>query len=436
MKRLAIALVALALAGNGAEAQRAWTLQDCINYALEHNISVKQQGIAAQQAAIELETAKWDRAPGLSGSASQNFSFGRGLSEDNTYVNTNTGSTGFSLGTSVNLFSGFRASETIKLRDLQLQEANAGLLKAQNDISMNVAQAFMQILYDREIAGVARRQIEIDSLQLERLQNLLANGKASQVEISQQRATLEQDRFSLVQAQNKLSISVLTLTQLLELPSPEGFEALPPSEISGSELLESPDSIYAQALGSRPEILAEKIKLQSFDSQIRLAQSALYPSLSLSAGLGSNYYNSDGYKAQSFSDQMKNNFSQYIGINLNIPIFSKFSARNSIRSAELGRNSQALALQNAENGLYKEIQQAYYNALAARSRYYSSQHAYDAAEASFALVQAKYEGGKASITEFNEAKNAALKSESDLLQAKYEWYYQAKLLEFYKGVKF
>ena len=158
-----------------------------LSYALEHNISVKQQGLAAEQAAIELETAKWDRAPGLSGNASQNFSFGRGLAADNTYVNKNTASTGFSLGTSVNLFSGFRASETIRLRNLDLQSANAELLRAKNDISMNVAQAYMQILYNIEILGVAERQIAIDSLQLERLMHLLSNGKASEVEILQQR---------------------------------------------------------------------------------------------------------------------------------------------------------------------------------------------------------------------------------------------------------
>ncbi|HOE94236.1 MAG TPA: TolC family protein, partial [Candidatus Cryptobacteroides sp.] len=166
------------------------------------------------------------------------------------------------------------------------------------------------------------------------------------------------------------------------------------------------------------------------------AKSALYPSLSLSAGLGSNYYKTDGLDMGTFDEQIKNNFSQYVGLSLNIPIFDKLATRNSIRSSRLAQSSQALKLQYAKNSLYKEIHQAYHNAVAARSRYYSSKQAAKAAEESFTLVQAKYESGKASITEFNESKNASLKSESDLAQARYEWMYQAKLLDFYKGIEF
>ena len=437
MKKILLAIcLPVCISAAAQEHTGPWSLQDCISYALEHNISVKQQGLAAEQAAIELETAKWDRAPGLSGNASQNFSFGRGLAADNTYVNKNTASTGFSLGTSVNLFSGFRASETIRLRNLDLQSANAELLRAKNDISMNVAQAYMQILYNIEILGVAERQIAIDSLQLERLMHLLSNGKASEVEILQQKATMEQDRFTLVQAQNNLSLAILTLTQLLELPSPEGFKVVPPSMQIETGLLENPDSIFVHAAATRPEILSEQIKLEGFDAQVKIAKSALYPSLSLSAGLGSNYYKTDGLDMGTFDEQIKNNFSQYVGLSLNIPIFDKLATRNSIRSSRLAQSSQALKLQYAKNSLYKEIQQAYHNAVAARSRYYSSKQAAKAAEESFTLVQAKYESGKASITEFNESKNASLKSESDLAQARYEWMYQAKLLDFYKGIEF
>ena len=437
MKRILTALCMLAALPLAAQQHSGpWSLQDCIRYALEHSISVKQQAIAAEQAAIEVETAQWARVPGLSASASQNYSFGRGLSADNTYVNTNTASTGFDLGTSLNIFSGFRQTETIRLRKLDLETANANLERARNDISVAVARAYVQVLYDMEILGVAQRQIEIDSLQVERLAEMLRNGKASAVELSQQKAALEQGRYTLTQAQNSLSLDILSLTQLLELPSPEGFTVAVPSSELRMQLLENPDDIYAEAVETRPEIRAEQLRLQGFDSQIRLAKSALYPSLSLSGGVGSNYYRTDGYDFQPFREQIRNNFSQFVGLSLNVPIFNKFATRGSIRSAQLGREAQALTLQNAKNSLYKEIQQAYYNAVAARSRYYSSSQAAEAADESFALVQAKYEAGKASITEFNESKNAALKSGSDLAQARYEWLFQFKLLEFYKGVGF
>ena len=435
MKRFSLIALSM-LAALSASAQNSpWTLQDCISYALEHNLTVKRQDLATKQAEVELETAKLSRLPGVNASASQNFSFGRGLSADNTYVNTNTASTGFSLGSSANLFSGFRTEETIRLRALDLESANENLLRAKNDLSMNVAAAYVQILYDMEVLGVSERQIEIDSLQVERLSEMLSNGKASAVELSQQKAALEQSRYTLTQADNRLNLDLLTLSQLLELPSPEGFSIAPVGEME-PRLLENPEDIFEQALAVRPEIRYEELVLDSFDSQIKIAKSAYYPSLSLSGGIGSNYYTTKGIAAPSFAEQLRNNFSQYVGLSLSVPIFNKFSTRNSVRLAEIGRNAQELQLQNAKNTLYKEIQQAYYNAVAARSRFNSSMQAAKAANESFDMVKAKYENGKASITEFNESKNAALKSESDLAQARCELFYQAELLDFYKGIAF
>lgn len=435
MKRTALIAISM-LAALSASAQNSpWTLQDCISYALEHNLTVKRQDLASKQAEVELETAKLSRLPGLNASASQNFSFGRGLSADNTYVNTNTASTGFSLGSSANLFSGFRTEETIRLRALDLESANENLLRAKNDLSMNVAAAYVQILYDMEVLGVSERQVQIDSMQVERLSEMLSNGKASAVELSQQKATMEQSRYTLTQAENRLNLDLLTLSQLLELPSPEGFSVAPIGEME-PRLLENPEDIFEQALSVRPEIRYEELVLDSFDSQIKIAKSAYYPSLSLSGGIGSNYYTTKGIAAPSFAEQLRNNFSQYVGLSLSIPIFNKFSTRNSVRLAEIGRTAQELQLQNAKNTLYKEIQQAYYNAVAARSRFSSSLQAAKAANESFDMVKAKYENGKASITEFNESKNAALKSESDLAQARCELFYQAELLDFYKGIAF
>ncbi len=435
MKRISLIAISM-LAALSASAQNSpWTLQDCISYALEHNLTVKRQDLATKQAEVELESAKMSRLPGVNASASQNFSFGRGLSADNTYVNTNTASTGFSLGTSANLFSGFRTEETIKLRALDLESANESLLRAKNDLSMNVAAAYVQILYDMEVLGVSERQVEIDSMQVERLSEMLSNGKASAVELSQQKATMEQSRYTLTQAENRLNLDLLTLSQLLELPSPEGFSIAPIGEME-PRLLENPEDIFEQALAVRPEIRYEELVLDSFDSQIKIAKSAYYPSLSLSGGIGSNYYTTKGIAAPSFAEQLRNNFSQYVGLSLSVPIFNKFSTRNSVRLAQIGRSAQELQLQNAKNTLYKEIQQAYYNAVAARSRFNSSLQAAKAANESFDMVKAKYENGKASITEFNESKNAALKSESDLAQARCELFYQAELLDFYKGIAF
>ena len=420
--------------------QRQWSLRECCDYAVANNISIKQQENQCRQEEIQLSTAKNSRLPDLSGSVGQNFSFGRGLTADNTYSNTNTSSTSFSLGTSVPIFTGFQIPNQIKLNQLNLEAATADLEKAKNDIRMQVAQAYVQILYDMEIADVAHRQIEIDSAQVARLQAFVANGKASEAELSQQRATLANSTLTATQADNNTRLALLTLTQLLELPSPEGFTIVRPNLSDYSEFSEysdysnlTPDAIYAEALGIKPEILSQQLKLKGTEHSIKIAQAGNYPTLSLSGGLGTNYYTTSGFKSDGFGSQLKNNFSQYIGLNLNVPIFNRFQTRNQIRSARISQENQQLALDNTKKTLYQDIQKVYYNALNAQAKEKASQQAVATANDAFHLTQAKYENGKATITEFNESKNNYLKAESDLVQARYENIYQQALIAFYRG---
>ena len=416
-------------------AQNSWTLRQCCDYAIEHNISIKQRDNQRKQRDIQLSTAKNSRLPDLSASASESFSFGRGLTLDNTYTNRSTNSTSFSLGTTVPLFTGFQIPNQIKLNQLNLEAATKDLEKAKNDIRMQVAQSYVQILYDMEIADVAHRQIAIDSAQVARLEAFVKNGKASQAELSQQQSALAQARLTATQADNNLQLAILSLSQLLELPSPEGFSIVRPATTTpaASPAALSPDAIYQEALAIKPEVQAEQLRLTASERNIDIAKAGNYPTLSLSAGLQSNYYKTNGMQAESFASQMKNNFSQYIGLNLNIPIFNRFQTRNNIRSARIDRENQLLQLDNVKKSLYKDIQQVYYNAVAADSKYHSSEAAAQSSKDAFTLVQAKYENGKATITEFNEAKNNYLKAESDLVQSRYENLYQITLLNFYRG---
>lgn len=443
MKTIITSIALMAATAAGAQTEQAaqgWSLRQCISYALEHNITVKQQDVTKQQREIDLNTAKNSRLPDLNGSASQNWSFGRGLTSENTYSDTNTSSTSFSLGTSVPLFSGLKIPRTIELNKLNLEAATADMEKARNDISVQVAQAYVQILYDLEMRDVAQRQISIDSMQVARLKEMYRNGKASGVDVAQQEATLAQSRLTYTQADNDCRLAVLALTQLLELPSPEGFAIIRPDagviDPSAGAVPPSPDEIYQEAITFKPEIKAELYRLKSTEMNIKIAQSALLPTLSLNAGIGSNYYKTSGFKAESFGRQMRNNFSQYIGLSLNVPIFNRFATRNSIRSAKLERETQQLQLDNVRKNLYKEIQQAYYNTIAARAKYESSMEASRSNKAAFDLMSAKYEYGKANITEFNEAKNNWLKAESDLVIAKYEYVYDTSLIDFYRGKEF
>ena len=435
MRRIILTAALVAAVAAGAQAQeRVWTLPQCIDHALENNLSVKRSGLNVEQREIDLNTAENNRLPNVSGSAGQNFSFGRGLTADNTYANTNTTNTSFSVGAQVPVFNGFQIKHNIELSKLNLAAATADLEKAKDDIRVAVAQAYVQILYNREILDVARSQVEIDSLQVVRLTEMAENGMVASADVSAQEATLAQSRVSATQAENNVALAILDLTQLLELPSPEGFHIARPS-VEGLEtvMLMDPEAIYAEAVQFKPAVKAEEIRLDQALKSIDLAKDSFLPSLSLSGGLGTNYYTSSGFPSAGFSSQLKNNFSQYIGLNLSVPIFSHFSNRNQVRNARLQYSNQEIMLDNSRKTLYKEIQQAYYNAVGSQAKYRSSQVAAASAEDAFELAQAKYENGKSGITEFNEAKGRYMSAASNLVQARYEYLYQSKILDFYRG---
>lgn len=433
MKKNVVLIALILLVSLDCLAQKQWTLRECAEYALSHNIGIQQKDLTRQQGEVRLSTAKNSRLPDLTGTIGETFSFGRGLTMDNTYTNRSTNSTQFSIGTSVPLFTGFRIPNTIKLNQLNLEAAIQDLEKAKNDVEMQVAKAYVQILYDMEIADVAWRQVGIDSMQVARLEAFFQNGKASGAEVSQQKATHAQSILTATQADNNLQLAILTLTQLLELPTPEGFSIVRPDVPFQTLTLPNPETIFAEALTFKPEIRAEQLRLDASEKSIKIQEAARYPQLTLNGGLQTNYYKTSGMQQDGFGTQLKNNFSQYIGLNLNIPIFNRFSTRNNIRNARLERENQLLKLDNAKKTLYKEIQQVYYNAVAAHAKYESSEAARQSSADAFRLAQAKYENGKANITEFNEAKNRFLKSESDLVQARYEYLYQTTLLDFYRG---
>ena len=413
-----------------------WSLRECCDYAVSHNIGIRQKANVERQQDIQLSTALNSRLPNVNMSAGETFSFGRAQTLDGTYSNRNTNNTSFSLGTSVPLFTGFRIPNQIKLNQLNLDAATQDLEKARNDIRMQVAKAYVQILYDMEMADVAHRQITIDSAQVARLQAFVQNGKASQAELSQQQATLAKSHLTATQADNSCQLSLLTLSQLLELQAPDGFAIVRPDLTDtpdGSSLGLSPEAIYAEALAFKPEIQAEQLRLQGSERSVKIAQSDLYPSLSFNAGLQTNYYKTNGMSADPFFTQMKNNFAQYLGVSLNYTLFNRLATRNSIRRARIDRENQQLVLENTKKSLYKEIQQAYYNARAALAKQHSSKAAALSSKDAFELMQAKYENGKANITEFDEAKNRYLNAESDYVQARYEYLYQTALLDFYRG---
>lgn len=435
MKRVSVITILLlfVLLGRAQEAKE-WSLSDCVQYALAHNINIKQQENNVQQQQVLLSTSKNSRLPDLNGSISENLSFGRALTSDNTYMNRNTQSTGFSLGTGVPVFTAGRIPADIKVHRLNLQAALQDFEYARESVMLGVTTSFLEAVCQKDMVEVAERQVELSRVQVRRMELLYENDKVSEADLSQIRSTLANDELSLTRQRNSYMLALLDLSQLLELESPDGFDvARPLIDSAGMAELPVPDIIYNEALGIKPQIQAEQIRLQSAQKSVLIAKSAYYPTLYLNAGLGSNYYKTSGFEAMSFGRQLRDNFNQYVGASLSVPIFNRFATRNNVRSARLQVFAQQMRLEQTKKSLYKEIQQAYYNAVAANRQCESSDVALSSASTSFDLMQRKYENGKATLADYQDAKTKYMQAESQQIQSRYTYLFRRKILDFYRG---
>ena len=434
IRRVFLAIAVCTSLQTFAQQPREWSLTECIEYALAHNLNIKQQEDNVRQQEITLSTSRNSRLPDLSGSIGENFSFGRALTADNTYQNRNTQSTSFSLGTSVPLITGGRLPAQVKVNRLNLQAALQDFEQARENIMLGVTSAYLEAIYQKDLVAVAERQVELSQAQVRRMELLFQNGKASEAELSQIRSTLASDELSLTQQRNSYMLALLELSQLLELEKPEGFDVVRPLvDAVKADELPSPDLVYNEALGIKPQIQAEQTRLQSAEKSVLVAKSALYPSLYFNAGIGTSYYNTSGYATMGFGPQLRDNFNQYFGVSLSIPIFNRLTTRNNIRSARLQVHAQQVRLDQTKKSLYKEIQQAYYNAVAASRQCESSDAALASASTAFDLMQRKYENGKATATDFQDAKTKYLRAESQQIQSRYTYLFRQKILDFYRG---
>lgn len=410
-----------------------WTLRHCIDYALEHNITVRQYDNTRRSNEIDLNTSQHNRLPNVSAGANQSFSFGRSLNSDNSYVSRNTANSSADISVSVPVFSGFRLPKETENYRLNLQASLQDLNKAKEDISLQVTSAYLQAIYDKEALNVANEQISLSGEQLSRLERMVTAGKAAESELYEVRSQVAQDKMSAVKAENSFRLSLLDLSQLLELSTPDSFDVVVPQDISVTLPPSNPDQIFRQALALKPAVRAQQLRVEAARTAIDIARSAYYPSLNFSAGMGTSYYKTSGYDAASFSSQIKDNFSKSLGFSLSIPIFNGFQTRNSIRKAKIAVENQQLELENVRKTLYKEIQQAYYNAVNSNASFISSKEAETAASESFDMVRKKYENGKANATEYNEAKTKLQQAEITRLQSQVQLLFNKKILSFYAG---
>ncbi len=449
MKRV-IVTAAFLLAASGAGAQKRWTLRECIDYAVENNVEIRQTALGVENAEIELNTARNSRLPDLNAGVGQSLSFGRNSfdvpdpnypddpSKEITVIqDVQSYSLSPSISTSLPLFQGFRIGNQIKSRRLDLQAAAAGLERAKQSLEVGVAGFYLDALFKKEILAVHREQTELTRQQVARTAAMVDEGKVARSQLYEIEAQLAQNEVSEVNAEGDLAMSLLVLSQALNLGHAPDFDiadvatsGLDPNALAA---LRSPDVIYDMAVGIRPVVREAQLKLESSEFGVKIAQAGTMPSLTLSAGVSTSYQHIFGQANTNFSEQIKNRFAQGVSMNLSIPIFNRNATRNNIRSARLGVMNQTLALEGVKLALYKEIQQAWQGAVSAGARYDATSKALDAATEAFRAMELRYESGKATVYEYSDAHTKLISSRSEQAQAKYEYLFRTKILDFYTG---
>lgn len=415
-------------------AQSTWTLEQCIDTALANNRNIKQQRLNYKSKEISFNQAKADRLPNLNASVGQNFNFGRSLAVDNTYQNSNSQNTSFSVSSGLTLFNGFRMKNAIEARQAELMAAGADVQKIEKDIILNVSGVFLQVLQNKELLQNAENQLLITRENISRRKELIDAGKLAQGEIYELQAQEAKEELSRVQAENQLQLSLLDLSQVLELNHFQDIDVVIPQNLLENELaLLSAEEVYQSALETRPEIRSAQHRLESSLKNIEIAKAGAMPLLSMGAQWGTGYYNMSNIpNNSSFGTQFSNNMSTGIGLNLSIPIFNRFEVKNQVENAKLSMESSKIDIENTKIELRKTVQQAYYNAIAARNRWESSQKSVKANEESFRFASQKFEVGRANQYEVNLAKNNLAQSISEQTQAKYEYVFRMKILELMK----
>lgn len=419
------------LAATAAAAQTTpWSLEQCVDYAVSHNLTVKARELETEAEKLTLTEAKDQVLPTLDASASQTWNFGRGLTASNTYADRNTSNFQWGVGLNLPLFQGLSTVRRIKASESSLAQTLMETAAAKDDITLNVVAQYLQVLYSREVEQSAASQVEYTAYEVGRQQALVDQGKVPEADLYDAQAQHAQDKLQLVTAQNDTRTALVQLANLLQLPDAEGFDVLPLS--ADDPLIPLPDQVYGDALGINNSILASRQGITTANDNISLAKTGYIPRIDFNAGIGSSYYKVSNFPNESFGAQMRHNYSTYLGFRLTIPIFDGLSTRNSIRRARLSNLQAELDLDRRESELYKAIQLAYYQAKGARERYLASGETLEKMRLSFEATREKYNLGRSTPAEFEQAKNNLFRTEVTSIQARYEYLLRCRILSYYR----
>ncbi|MBB3187875.1 TolC family protein [Microbacter margulisiae] len=416
-------------------ADSTWTLNKCIDYALAHNIQVKQADIGVKSSKIDLLTAKAAFLPSLSGSLSQTFSNGKVASlVNNQYVNESDIGGRYSLNANMTLFNGNQTEKNVQIQRLQVSSNELTVEQTKNSIIVSITQDYLQVLYDNETVKTDQQTVATSEAELKQSKEMLDAGSIAMNDYAQVETQLSTDQYNLAVAKSTLQQDILTLKQLLELGINDSFEPYFPS-LSNNEILQpisDLNTLYNNAVTSRPEIKSSQLSVKIATLTYQKSKGAYWPTLSLSGDIGTgNQYNNMNTK---FGTQLNNNLSKSIGLTLSIPIFNNRETKSAVEKAQLDIQNAQLNLEAAKKDLMKTIETLYQNTISAQQKYLAAQQQEKSAQISYSLVEDQFNLGMQNTVALLTAKNTYLSAQQQMLQAKYSAILNLKLLNFYQNI--
>lgn len=411
-----------------------WSLERCINYALENNVEIMQQQLVLEQNKNNILQSKLSILPNVNGSLNHSMNWGKSVNvQDLQIMTTLAQSTSASLSASMPIFGGLTNINSIKSAGIEFKISEQQIESLKNNITIQITRAYLQLLLAMEIEKVADESFKSTGAQVERTRNMVEAGSQAYSSLLEVESQLANERVQLVSAQNDVKSNYLNLMQILNMPYDTLFRVVPyePDDTYISRLLPGTvDDIFEEAL-DLPQIKAAEYSLEKSKVDYKIQKGAAYPSISLSAGYGTYYSDS---REGAFFSQFEDNRNPSLGFGMSIPIFNGWRSNTSIRNAKLNVRNAELELVKSHQNLYKEIQQAYNDAINAHAKLEASKKNMEMAAESFKNIENKFNLQMANGTDYTVARANLFKARSEYYQNKFQYIFQLKILDFYRGI--
>ncbi|RLK00164.1 TolC family protein [Tenacibaculum discolor] len=409
-----------------------WTLSDCITYAVEHNITLKNASLNKTQASVNYLKAKASRLPNLFGSASQSFTNGNSIDPiTSNYVTDQIYSTNLGLNSTVTLFQGNQINNQISQNKILLNQSTFLEEETKNNVILSVLENYLQILHAKEGITIAKNNLESTQKEVERAKARLNAGTIALSDYTEAISQAATNKYTFINAKNTYQQYLIALKQLLELAPTQDIEIETLDDKTDySTILINKINIYNKALGILPEVEASNLEIKASEKGLDIAKGAYLPTLSLITSLGTGYTSINN---STFYDQFNVNFNQRIGLSLNIPIFNRNQTKAAVKTAEINIEKSKINKLTTEKEVYKKVETAYQNALSTQEQLVAAKASMEAAKQSYTLAQKKYKLGGLSTTDLVISQNTYTNAQQDYLQAKYLRILYHQLLQFYQG---